>query len=249
MRAPKRSAGGAPVRAPARAGFTLLELLMVVVILAIVGTGSLLLTRDTHAGIQEDLVAHEARQIREALLQFRRDTGFLPRLGPFALTSDPQPGRVPPPAQGPTWFHSPANFLQLFEEPLDATGAPVMPWDPDVGRGWRGPYLRQDGEGWVVVGSGLLPDGSGDPASGPLLPELPALADPFENPPAGPCFVWRLLERGAPLARHGRPYYLLRADVPRWARIVSSGPDGRYESQAFESDPASCGDDLVLLLR
>lgn len=246
-------AGGAERR---RAGLTLLELLLVVAILALAAMGMLRLAGGTEDRTARDLVRVEMREVRKALLQFRKDTGFLPRTGPFACVS--QGGRASPPPgldHPDAWAACPANLVQLCEEPRDAEGEPVMPWDPDTGRGWRGPYLRWDGEGAVDLGAGLDSRGEGCPESGPLLTGVPAVADPFVHPQAGPVFVWRPLVPDpagptAPLLR-GRPYYLFEPEVPERARLVSSGPDGVYESQDLADPgggPARIGDDVVLFL-
>ena len=104
-----------------RSAFTLLELLMVVAMLAIVAGGSLMMFGDSEDDAAEQISLSEIQQIKKALLQFERDTGRLPKQGPFNL--DSQPGGAVPlsnlpayvlPGQEFAWFYSPANFWQLY---------------------------------------------------------------------------------------------------------------------------------------
>ncbi|MBI4615923.1 MAG: prepilin-type N-terminal cleavage/methylation domain-containing protein [Planctomycetes bacterium] len=221
-----------------RDGFTLLELLVVIAILAIVAGAAVVAFEGVETEADERLLEKEILSVREAVLAFHRDTGCLPRQGPLALV--PDGGRVPVPAGGRDWFLSPANAVQLYEEPLDASGTPIMPFDRDRGRGWRGPYLTRFAEGWVDAGAGLGTDGSGSPTAGPVLEKMPGVADPFEHPPVGNYLVWRALAGGRPLPRHGRPFLFFDLARRDRARVVSMGPDGIYE--------AGSGDDVTIHL-
>lgn len=227
-------------------GFTLLELLVVVAILAAIAGGVILAL----GGVQDDAALNLSRsemlEVKKALLHFKQDTGFLPKQGPFDLAPPDGTGEVPLPPQGAAWFRSPANLVQLYENPLAATTHPMKDWNPDTGRGWRGPYLTRQGEGLVDQGDGLNPDGTGSPITGTaLLSEMRGAADAFAAkpaacPPLGSCFVWRTIAGGAPHDRWGRPYFLFDLNDPALARIVGMGPDGAYDN--------GTGDDLVLSL-
>jgi prepilin-type N-terminal cleavage/methylation domain-containing protein len=230
----------------ARAAFTLLELLFVVLILCIVGAGAVLITDSVQGYVSEELVQCEVRAVRDALLRFKDDTGFMPKCGPFALVLDG--GRVPCPDVGRAWFDCPANLCQLFECPRDAAGDPIMPWNADTGRGWRGPYLRRDGEGLVDIGAGLRSDGAGSPLRGALLPLVPAVADPFEcravSGPGGSYLRWHAWGDLRPVSGRGAPYLVFDLGEPQRTRLVSLGPNGLYEAV----DPTRPGDDVVLFL-
>lgn len=213
-----------------RRSFTLLELLVVISILATLA-GVLLVSL---SGVQHkasgDLTVHELAQVKAAILGFRADTGFLPKQGPFALTSDG--GSVPVPAEGEAWFDSPANFTQVLINPLAGTGHPLETFNPDTRRGWRGPYLTRSAEGAVVVGDGLALDGrSGNLDQGTLLAALPSIADPFPRSPLtagiGVVFNWTNAS-GDPLPQHGRPFLLFDLADPNRARVIGLGPDGRF---------------------
>ena len=60
------------------AGFTLLELLAVVTLLAILATGALVAYDGTDEQARIDVTKMEMAELRNALLQFRRDTGAFP---------------------------------------------------------------------------------------------------------------------------------------------------------------------------
>jgi len=136
---------------PARA-FTLLELLCVVGVMAVMAGNAAMLALDGRCAAADELTCVRLAELRNAIVRFRRDTGHLPKTGPFALVADG--GRVASPVEGEAWFRSPANLAQLFEQPRDAGGRAILPWSIDEHRGWRGPYL-QPGARLVDLGDGL----------------------------------------------------------------------------------------------
>lgn len=235
-------------------GLTLIELLVVVAILATIA-GTVLVSQ---AGVEDragqDITRHQLTELREAVLRFRRDTGYLPKQGPYALESEGGEVQVPAgetPADYAAWFHSPANLSQLYENPLAGNTNPRA-FDPDTRRGWKGPYLaRRDHE--VSLGDGLAGDGSaGTGAEGTRLLTVPALADSFEHPalsgPLGATFAWTT-PAGAP-SRAGRPLLLFSLDDPNQARVVCCGADGVYAPHATSAPIAAGSDDLgIYLLR
>lgn len=211
-------------------GFTLLELLIIVAILAALAGGVIMVLDGAEEDSATKIAKSEMLEIKKALLKFKQDTGYLPKQGPFALLTDTPPGLVPVPSQGSTWFHSPANFAQMYEEPVDSLGSPIRPWNPDTARGWRGPYLTRQGEGLVDIGDGLNTDGTGSPTTiiTALLAEVRGVADPFVAKPEGSFFVWRTSPGSTPHDRWGRPYFLFDLDNNN-ARIVGMGPNGEFE--------------------
>ena len=211
-------------------GFTLLELIIVVAILATLAGGVVLMVGQTEEITQGQIGLVEMSEIREAIVQFKRDTGYLPKQGPFDLTTNG--GAVPPPVEGEDWFNSPANFSQLFQNPLANTGHSLASWNPDTKRGWRGPYLTTSGEGRVDVGSNLNLDGSGDPQAGSLLNDVFGIADPFYSSPKGSYFVWATNPTAPPYSRFGRPYFVFDLHDPQKARIVGMGPNRQYDQGA-----------------
>jgi prepilin-type N-terminal cleavage/methylation domain-containing protein len=107
-----------------RRGFTLLELLMVVAILATIAGGVLATMEGVEGRATDEVTTHELGQLRDALLAFKRDLGALPNQGPFAQASPDE-----------------EDLSQLLVNPLPASD-PLSRWDPERRRGWRGPYLR-----------------------------------------------------------------------------------------------------------
>ena len=257
-------------------GFTLLELIIVVAILAIIAGGLIVNLSGILDSTSEDLSGSELTTLREALGSFRRDTGFLPGQGPFALLGDHDAAVIDPadPAHWPVylstataaereaWFRSPANFYMLYVNPLENTGHPLAVWDRSARRGWRGPYLRRDGEGFVRVRDGLASTGIGSPASGSALPAMPSVADVFTHQPlADGTYGFSSTFVDEIHNRWGRPYLLLdtvhpdpmsvtaeerRQYVRDRARLVGLGANGTYNDT--DGDLADTGDDLILHL-
>ncbi|WP_334319170.1 prepilin-type N-terminal cleavage/methylation domain-containing protein [Termitidicoccus mucosus] len=228
-------------------GFSLIELLVVVSLLAAVA----FIATGTFRGVGENandrLVRVEMQEIAKAIRQFKADTGYYPKTGPFALSdSDGVPyanlnsylGTSASAAERERWFYSPANFYQLLAStsPLAGTGHPLETWTPESGRGWRGPYLKGFEDGFVDIGDGIndgtaLGDVSGDPLAGNRIPNVPGLADPFDHRTANARLDWSATPGGTKREKWGRPYLFLDLDadasVVRMG-LVSMGPDGEY---------------------
>ncbi|MHC4972580.1 MAG: type II secretion system protein [Planctomycetota bacterium] len=270
----RHGAASRPPRARA-GGFSLLELILICSILALVAGGALVMFVGTETRAAGGIAQAEMVELRKAVLRFRKDTGFFPKTGPFALTDDG--GRIDPgvdahwPADAPAaaadrraWFASPANFYQLFEKTddlsiqvaLDVIAGPGRAFNPETGRGYLGPYLSRHGEGFVFVGDNLLPDGDGDPALGTLLDPVPGVADPFvARAGSGNLFKWISSPLGLPEGiaptTLGRPYLLFVATpLPGdlGPRIVCLGPNGTYDSDATALNAAADGDDIAVFL-
>lgn len=224
---------------------------MVVAILAVVAGSLMLKQGETTEKAKASMAISEMNHIKKALLQYRQDMGGLPT-----------------PA-------NPADFSSLY-----VIGGSLI-WNPDIGRGWRGPYLTALGEGHTDIGDNLKNDGTGSPvmidtAPGKLnvrsvadtfaaRPVLPGSYDPcVENAMNNNCLLdWRTLaddgdtddEDGDKAHdRHGRPYLLFELNIDNRARLISMGPDGRYDGVTCPSASASCvtcspnGDDLLACL-
>ena len=188
-------------------GFTLLEVLMVVSILAIVGGAIIYSMMGIRSKIAEDLSDYESSTVYKALKQFRRDTGYYPKQGPFALESPGGPGKIDPAnndhwpsflsdksaAERTAWFHHPANFYQLVlaESPLKSTGHALESFNIQAGRGWRGPYIKDgvvslivgDAEEYDPVADAHTPNNwtnsSWNAGGTPRVTDLVLLCDPF----------------------------------------------------------------------
>lgn len=179
-------------------GLTILEMLVVIAIL--VATATIGFTNFT--GVIEDsrekIARTEMQEIARAIKQFRQDTGYYPKQGPFGHVDDGGavdpacvviPDAAVPDPRG--WLYSPANFWQLYANPLKAqnplpTGCKehlLARWNPSTARGWRGPYLNRSGEGLVDLSDDLDVSGEGSPiaTSNPakLIAEAQGIADPF----------------------------------------------------------------------
>lgn len=232
-----------------RRGFTLLELLVVIAILAAISFIAAGTFRGVGAHADERLVLTEMQEIAKALRQFKQDTGYYPREGPFALgatsnqeVTDADLATVAhsgsTAAARARWFNSPANFYQLLVGPLLSGHVQNLEtWNAETGRGWRGPYLRGFADGRVDIGDDINAsvDGiDGDPLTGNSISNVDGIADPFEYRPAGGLLDWTGVDAGEPW---GRPYLFLQNAAGRWV-LISMGPDGEYDQGG--------GDDIVL---
>ncbi len=175
-------------------GFTLIELLIILTILVAVA----FTVTSVFTGVDQDARAQVTRaemdEVAQAIRQFRQDTGYYPKDGPF--DHEDQGGQVdlavadPDPAALLDRFNSPANLSQLYVQPTNNAAPPdaactncVLPWNIDTGRGWRGPYLKRENR--VDVGDDLEVNGDDDPAiveTAPIL-NLLGVADPQEFSP------------------------------------------------------------------
>ncbi len=190
-------------------GFSLLELLVTISILAAVaGIGTSLYLPSINSASTK-VARAEIVEIIKAIKQFKKDTGYYPKQGPFALSGsaigqvdidsipvldsgDPSTNTVKE-----YWFNSPANFWQLYITPIknNVSGDEVMPWSADTGRGWKGPYLQNKRE-LVDIGNSLSIQDVNNPALSPIprygipvgvllnsgsLKNIYGIADPFIN--------------------------------------------------------------------
>ena len=151
-----------------QSGFTLLELIIVVSILAIIGGIVLrVVSADTLTNAQRDANLGTLGQVRDALLQFRQDMGYFPGQGPLGgadldLTLSGFDTNAFLDSAGATaavWADlgndndTLINFWQLFRQPYTAGDTPDdaddsndrWGWNRDLGLGWNGPYLEAYG--------------------------------------------------------------------------------------------------------
>lgn len=220
---------------PAQSGFTLIEMLVVLSIMAVVaGVGVQALNGVTNS-VKDDLARTEMNEIASAIQRFHADTGYWPKQGPFANTTNP------------------ASFAQLRIKPTNTSGE-ILPFDTASGTGWHGPYMRELDAVTVSVGD-VNENGTGDPATGTDV-TVSGLGDPFSAAAIDETyFVWSDVT-GEEL-RLGRPYLYFIADNATYNSgaasgvygchvpcLLSLGPNGRYESET-ESGGLG-GDDIVL---
>lgn len=218
-----------PKACASQRGLSLLELLMVVGIIAILSGAVIYKLDDMRVYTLTNVALVEMSHIKKAVLQFEKDNG-----------------------RRPSMTLSPVDLEEFFIRPAD-----LNPWNIIHGRGWRGPYLDKPASvGYVDMGDGLQTDGSGSPIGDNYLTDIPAVADPFKHPPvlandssSNAHWYFNWITQGIPGTtdgeteandERGRPYALFDMDNSNKARIVSFGPNGRYEHGG--------GDDLVLCI-
>lgn len=272
-----------------RAGFTLIELLLVIFLIGMMAAVAAITYDGYSADAQKQLAQTEIQGVKKALQQFKRDVGRYPCMRHPADFTEMILGRRVIDNDG---------VRSECKGDVAEDGVELPHWNAEYARGWRGPYLSSDGNGYVTIGKSLQLDGSkqgdhdtsGKPVEGDPWPDfVPGVADPFAYLPQGyygPKSVnvsagqdhasnkiyyleWRrcaecvndeTVKNKEPYM-FGRPYYVFELDKPARARIVSSGPNGIYETQLLppdeEDDPHVCseifaednGDDVILCLQ
>ena len=191
-------------------GFTLLELLVVVGILAAISTIGVAAYTNVLQDSDERLVRAEMQEIAKAIRQFKADTGYYPGEGPFGYGDGSGVAQVTDnelkelasngfdyladsagwdASSREAWFKSPANFYQLVSGPLLPKSHQLYKWDAESGRGWRGPYLTNNNE-FVDVGDDLTRDydrsvtgNESNIVKGDPLKYVRGIADTFDNYP------------------------------------------------------------------
>ena len=209
-------------------GFTLLELLLVLSLLAMLATLAVSSMEHTGEAVTDPIARAEMQAIRQALLQFKQDTGYLPNAGEYACANIIQAVNKPhvdasswDAPSWSVWCAHPANFWMLFEKP-DVKESTVENWNPDTARGWRGPYLTQVGDGWLDLPKGY-PDAN---ATASEKFKVRAVADPLRL--SSEILTWHPSEAGDKDRRWGRPYLFMDSHDATKARLVWTGRDGQY---------------------
>ncbi len=218
------AAGSQSMTIRPQAGFTLLELLAVIALMAVVAGTAVLAYDGVQDQGRQDATRFEMAEVRKALLQFRRDSGSndLPGQGAYdceeladEAIANGRPATWPAAPAVPvvnntnkadwiTWCQHPANFWMLFVDPLGGG------WNPDTHRGWNGPYLQRK--------SGLL--------SYAGIDNLSVIIDAYQA-----------------------PYLMLDLNDAVRARLLSIGPDRTDNNPSPSScQIASTGDDTLLCL-
>jgi len=249
-------------------GFTLLELLVVVGILAVIAGSTIFANRTkTIDNAKVTAAITEMQNIRHALLQYKTDNFEFPDQ------------------------ESPADFAFLLEQDgLDD-------WNNDYQTGWRGPYLSSGDSGLVDMSDNLditgkkthedtneknlfvvtssaktlirgipdpfsfkaihaLPDPAtfGSPAFTAALALINARTPCNETVDNDKCLLdWRIVgqaDNDDPFQQKGRPYLAFDLDVREKARIVSMGLNGKYEVDEVTHCASYINetDDLILCL-
>ncbi len=107
-------------------GFTLVELLIVIAILAAMAAVAVSLLGGTSDKANEAVVLNDLAEIRKAIWQFRNDMGAPPHyLAELMQSPDPNG------ANGGWWWREAGDPSPAMYE-----------FDPATGRGWNGPYLQ-----------------------------------------------------------------------------------------------------------
>jgi prepilin-type N-terminal cleavage/methylation domain-containing protein len=224
-------------------GFTLMELLTVISLMAIIATMAITSYDGTQEQGRYDVTKFEMNQIRKALLQFRQDSGSndFPMQGVYDCTDsangnnteiNPAIDAQLPTEAGTTdagkiaWCQHPANFWMLFENPL------ATDWNIDTKRGWNGPYLQRK-DGYLTLDSNTT--NIADIATPGW-----AIADPYVENQQSTGVQWSVNTDSEILNKAALPYlFLVDLSNDYQPRIVSASEDGQFEDHN-EIDDDKC---------
>jgi len=241
------------------AGFTLLELLAVIALLAILSATALVSFDGTDEQARLDVTKQEIAELRKALLQFRRDNRELPcriyRDGEYWPDEIFMTELSFPDTTG--WDASDYESWCAHEDPQQVDSALSMLnqfpfdniednlyllWNPDIKLGWNGPYISKEGLTDAWGNSYFLLDAELDYSQAYRCRATVTNSYFIDGSGYYSCLTpndddW------------DDDTYILPANV---ARVVSSGPNGDFESNDTDylaTDPCVAqGDDLVLCL-
>jgi len=216
-------------------GFTLLELLTVVAIMAIISGMSLMSHRETQNFSNDQAVLSEMRQLQQAVIYFLKDQNTYTADSPadidFLLLKNSNENWNPDYRKG--W-----------------RGPYIKGFDISI------PYVSIADN----TNTGLEMTGNGSPDSGTVI-RVHAKPDTYSKSSKGNYFVWGKLDadisenNNPEIPRLGRPYLFFDlvtyGTAQSKARIVSMGADGIYEfpldcdpSETDNTDPDFCLCDL-----
>ncbi|MCH2207569.1 MAG: hypothetical protein MK132_17060 [Lentisphaerales bacterium] len=124
--------------------YTLLELVIVAAIMAVIGGAATLAVSSSESLSQNNLLKVEQTLIYDALVKFRKDMGYYPKIGPLdkdivELDNDTLELEEDMTEEE---FEEYENLLQLFQQPVDKNAPDKWDWNIYTKRGWNGPYLN-----------------------------------------------------------------------------------------------------------
>ena len=100
--------------------FTLLELLIVTLLIAILAGGVVVSISGASNQAQSDIVLHRSGVLYNALIQFKKDMGYYPKAaGQLDLSNVENPIPSTSAEIPDNWFNNTQNFNQLFERPIN----------------------------------------------------------------------------------------------------------------------------------
>jgi prepilin-type N-terminal cleavage/methylation domain-containing protein len=149
--------------AQAQQGFTLLELLVVVSILAAVAGIATSAVGGYNERAREELVHVEMNNIADAIYKFHTDTGYFPKTGLFGEGERDEISVGKLIYQYPETFKSEENLDFLYEQPAKCTKKSTLndciedaslktvitklaTWNSDQSIGWNGPYMARNSQ-------------------------------------------------------------------------------------------------------
>ncbi|MGB9641920.1 MAG: prepilin-type N-terminal cleavage/methylation domain-containing protein [Candidatus Ratteibacteria bacterium] len=204
-------------------GFTVIELLVVMVIIAMLAAMLLPALRKARTKAARDKARNEMAAIASALITVKNDIGYYVRL------CDLSDATLPTNYVGNTFVY----FNTTTGQDDTSTTSELT-----AGHPWDGPYQVFQENSIYTSARGSLPSCTGD-ASGPGSGWDENGDGNLDNPPA----------YGTPLDPWGHPYLVAYNSTDKVMIIYSAGPDGKLQTKAGNKQVASNSDDLLYVFR
>ncbi|MBE9398856.1 prepilin-type N-terminal cleavage/methylation domain-containing protein [Pontibacterium sp. N1Y112] len=216
-------------------GFTLLELLVVVSVLASLAGIAAVAMDGYEQDAQEQLVHVEMKRIANAIYRFKEDTGYFPKEGMF--TADNLFGASDSSTTKSKYEHqNNLGWLLSAPELYDTNGdndtdssdgdpRNRLPWNHSTGRGWNGPYL-------TIESKQLLSTQDCDLSVTGSNNSFDAIADPFERKKT----------------YSGSDSCFLVLDEGNWVSREFAGMPYRYDTNYKDSNVSECTSSCIALI-
>jgi len=206
-----------------RKGFTVIELLVVMVIIAMLAAMLLPALRKARAKSARDKAKNEMAAIASALITAKNDIGYYLRI------CDLSDATLPTNYVGDTFVY----FNTGTGQDDTSTTSELTQGHP-----WDGPYMVFQENSIYTDAKGSLPTCT-DAASGPGSGWDENSDGNLDNPPA----------YGTPLDPWGHPYLVAYNSTDKVMIIYSAGPDGKLQTKAGNKQVPSNSDDLLYAFR
>ncbi|GAB6071126.1 hypothetical protein JCM30760_22230 [Thiomicrorhabdus hydrogeniphila] len=158
------------------------------------------------------------------------------------------------------WFYNAANLSQLSGIGVKTSLENVMPWNSASARGWRGPYLDANAEGFVDIGR--VDTDVATPTSGTVYKDVPAIFTGGKKVPQEDYYVSRIVPSDSPqygsaekqfldLDWAGRPILMFveknTSAIAEKVVLLSMGKDGQFDGYV-PNDCTPKGDDKIICI-
>jgi len=155
------------------------------------------------------------------------------------------------------WFYNAANLSQLSGIGIKTSLENAMPWNSATARGWRGPYLDANAEGFVDIGR--VDTVVATPTSGTVYNDVPAIFTGGKKVPIDDYYVSRIVPSNSgnyspekhTLDWAGRPILMFveknASAIAEKVVLLSMGKNGQFDGYV-PNDCTPKGDDKIICI-